>query len=853
MKKYRFETLLILALAAFCTLNAATRHKSILSLKESITDSDIVFPYSFETNTHELMKNWYLENYAILDANVEDRSPATVSDAEYIKRLKAIPSGVELPFNQVVRSYIERYVTKNRTLVSQMLGMSPYYMPIFEQQLEKNGMPLELKYIPVIESALDPNAVSSAGATGLWQFMLSTAKGVGLEVNSLVDERRDPYRSSEKAAIYFKQLYNIYGDWSLAIAAYNCGPANVNKALRRAKSKEEDANPDFWAIYNYLPRETRGYVPAFIAATYVMNYYKEHNINPSLAKKPLLIDTVAVNRRINFQQIANVLNIPIEEIRILNPQYRHDVIPGDTHPYKLALPSQQIYSFIMVEDSIIGYRPELYATHDVREPGTSNETPTKFNAYDYSNDNTLSAAPSENSSRADNGDKRTTKYHKVQRGETLNSIAQDFNMSADELMSLNHMRRGRVRRGQVIKVYDNGGNASATADNDYADIKVVSSKTNGSGDVAQSTPPARKQETQSERSTFTPAPQASAAPDKPTVPAKKATTQATTKVNPAVPASTGTKRSSTPYAGSYSINDELEQKPDRATQRKAAIEAQKVAAEKRAADRKAKEAATAEQKAQTQKNREATTKGERNNRRNRRNKQQEKPIETTTTTVQVKPGQSLAKIAIANGVTVEELREANPEIKSDHIEAGQNIKIPVSAKAKNNGKYSGKYGGKRSDKNIRNKRVANNEPVQEKASTVTVKKGESLGKIANANGLTIEELREANPEIKGNRIDAGQDIKIPVKKNVRNARQNNYKTNTRGKRRNKTEAEPVQPTSIEVKEGESLEKIAKKNGTTVDELRKANPGIKGNHIEPGDEVKLPKKVKAPRKAKRKRK
>ena len=377
MKQYRFKSLVIMSLAAI-SLFAANDKKSILSIKESITDNDIVFPASFETDTKAMMENWYLQNYAILDKDVENKSTGEVDEAEYIRRLKAIPSSIELPYNQVVRSYIDRYVKRNRTLVEQMLGMSLYYMPIFEQALEKEGLPLELRYIPVIESAMNPNAVSPAGAAGLWQFMLGTARGVGLEVNSLVDERRDPYRSSEKAAAYFKQLYEIYGDWSLAIAAYNCGPGNVNKAIRRASNPEK---PDFWEIYNYLPRETRGYVPAFIAANYIMTYYKEHNISPSLAKKPLIVDTVSVSRRIHFRQISQVLNIPMEELRILNPQYRHDVIPGNTHPYSLALPSQQVYSFIMVEDSIAQFRNDLYANRDVVEPGTSSSNYANASEY----------------------------------------------------------------------------------------------------------------------------------------------------------------------------------------------------------------------------------------------------------------------------------------------------------------------------------------------------------------------------------------------------------------------------------------------------------------------------------------
>ena len=472
MKKYRIKSLIVVALVALSAV--AAPHKSILSLKESITDDNIQFPYSFETNTQELMKNWYLQNYAVLDKDVENKDPGDVSDATYISRLKTIPSGIELPFNQVVKSYIERYTHRERTLVAEMLGMSPYYMPIFEQALEKRGMPLELKYIPVIESALDPNAVSPVGASGLWQFMLETARNQGLEVNSLVDERRDPYRSSDAAADYFKKLYDIYGDWSLAIAAYNCGPGNVNKALLRAG--DGSAKPDFWEIYNYLPRETRGYVPAFIAATYVMHYYKEHNISPSLATKPLLIDTVKVNQRLNFAQISKVLNIPIDEIRILNPQYRHDVIPGDARPYTLALPSQQVYSFILVEDSINSYRPDLYAARDVREPGTPNDAPTANN-YGYSAP-TMQAAPAQPATQAAAAqpatqavaaqpaatpvaDAAATKYYKVKRGEDIESVASSFGISVDQLMTLNSLTRRHVSRGQVLKVPDVAQKAAA--------------------------------------------------------------------------------------------------------------------------------------------------------------------------------------------------------------------------------------------------------------------------------------------------------------------------------------------------------------------------------------------------------
>ena len=464
MTKHRLITALFCTLLAALTLTAAPREKkNILSLKNSITDDDIVFPESFDTDVHQLMTNWYLQNYAVLDADVENKNPGEVGEETYIRRLAAIPSVIELPYNQVVRKHIERYVYRSRTLVEEMLGMSLYYMPIFEQALEKEGLPLELKYLPIVESALDPTATSRVGAAGLWQFMIGTGKGLGLEVNSLVDERRDPYRSSAMAAKYLKNLYQIYNDWSLAIAAYNCGPGNVNKALHRNGN-----TGDFWDIYEYLPRETRGYVPAFIAANYAMTYYKQHNISPSLARKPLITDTVSVNRRVHFAQIAEVLNIPIEEIRTLNPQFRADVIPGDNHPYMLVLPSQQVYSFIMSQDSIFNYRDEVYAHRPIVEPG--GETPT---TEEYLTGRTAS------------GEVRTIN-HKVGRGETLSTIAAEYGMTTDELMALNGMSSERVRRGDNIKVKA-PAHGNASADNEDMIPTVVSSDTEDSAeDLAMS-------------------------------------------------------------------------------------------------------------------------------------------------------------------------------------------------------------------------------------------------------------------------------------------------------------------------------------------------------------------------------
>lgn len=332
-------SLLLLGCLAVGTAWAKPR-ATVLDLNKFATDSAIVLPESFETDTHKMLENWYLQNYTALDADVASRPDPSVTDEEIIRRLGSIPTTMELPFNSIVRAYIDAYTTKNRALVENMLGMSLYYMPIFEQALEREKLPMELRYLPIIESAMNPDAVSRSGATGLWQLMLPTARGFGMEVNTLVDERRDPVASSAVAARLLRQLYDIYHDWSLTIAAYNCGAGNINKALRRCTADKKD----FWAIYPYLPKQTRGYVPCFIAATYVMNFYKEHNISPALAKKPILTDSVHVGRRIHFQQISDILQIPVEELRVLNPQYRQDLIPGDIRPYPLVLPANQIYA-----------------------------------------------------------------------------------------------------------------------------------------------------------------------------------------------------------------------------------------------------------------------------------------------------------------------------------------------------------------------------------------------------------------------------------------------------------------------------------------------------------------------------
>ncbi|MDE6812449.1 MAG: lytic transglycosylase domain-containing protein [Duncaniella sp.] len=310
MKKSLLATLLAVSLSALAPLSA----RSILDIKQSITDDNIIVPESFETQTRQLEENFYIKNYVV--PGIDVGATADVSPADYEERLKVLPTEIEMPYNSIVGSFINMYLNKKRTLVADMLALHSYYGPIFVEELVKEGMPTELQYLPVIESAINPNAISRAGAAGLWQFMPATAKGLGMEVNSLIDERRDPRLSSRNAARYLKQLHEIYNDWSLAIAAYNCGPGNVNKALRRAG----EGKKDFWQIYEYLPAETRGYVPVFIAANYVMNYFNKHGISPTIIKRHLTTDTVVVDKYVHFNQIAAVLNIPVEESRMLNPQ-----------------------------------------------------------------------------------------------------------------------------------------------------------------------------------------------------------------------------------------------------------------------------------------------------------------------------------------------------------------------------------------------------------------------------------------------------------------------------------------------------------------------------------------------------
>ena len=305
--------------------------------KESID-----LPKSMTYPLDSLLNDWKAKNYIDLgkDCSTAEINPL-FSDSVYIDRLSRIPAIMEMPYNDIIRKFIDMYAGRLRNQVSFMLSACNFYMPIFEEALDAYGLPLELRYLPIIESALNPSAVSRAGASGLWQFMIGTGKIYGLESNSLVDERRDPIKATWAAARYLKEMYDIYGDWNLVIAAYNCGPGTINKAIRRANGET-----DYWKIYNYLPKETRGYVPAFIAANYVMTYYCDHNICPMETNIPASTDTVQVNKNLHFEQIADLCNLPLDQIKSLNPQYKKQMIPGDSKPYTLRLPIEAISNFM---------------------------------------------------------------------------------------------------------------------------------------------------------------------------------------------------------------------------------------------------------------------------------------------------------------------------------------------------------------------------------------------------------------------------------------------------------------------------------------------------------------------------
>lgn len=427
-----YKILLILFCSlSFCTLIYAQEEcpdeqsYSVLSTDSLATDVGLI-PESLDANVDSLLHTWHVQYFSKRDEYChDDDANVYFPDSVYIERLEKLPRVISLPYNKVVRDCIDLYAARKRGLVRYMLGMADFYFPIIEQVLDKHNLPIELKYLAVVESALNPIALSRVGACGLWQFMLPTGKIYGLEINSLIDERRDPEKATEAACKYFKDMYDIYGDWNLVLASYNCGPGNVNKAIRRSGGKK-----DFWEIFPYLPKETRSYVPLFIAANYIMNYYCDHNICPLQTSLPLATDTIMVNNMLHLQQVSDVLKMDIEQLRALNPQYKRDIIPGNSEPSVLKLPAAQTYAFVDKEDTVYTHRIEELLANCI---------------------NTKDSPPSGKDSR----EKIT---HVVGAGENIYTIANLYGVTAKEIRQWNGLKSNRVARGRRLKLQvDNGG------------------------------------------------------------------------------------------------------------------------------------------------------------------------------------------------------------------------------------------------------------------------------------------------------------------------------------------------------------------------------------------------------------
>ena len=394
-------------------LSISEADSSLLFFSDSISDSLVVSqtiaPLPFDTILH----NYFLEKAFQIDCERTDSGAVYYSDSVYMARLQSLPHVMEMTYNKVVKSCIERYARCPKD-VGYMLGIgNTYYFPMFEEALERHNVPLELKYLPVIESALNARAKSPVGAMGLWQFMVGTGKIYGLEVNSMVDERRDPRKASDAAARYLADLYKRYNDWHLVIAAYNCGPGNVSKAIRIANGKQ-----NFWEIYPYLPRETRSYVPLFIAANYIMNFYEHHNMCPATPLFNYATDTVMISDRVHLQQIAEKVGISLDELKFLNPQYRYDIIPGNIKPYPLVVPFEHVNSYALNRDSILAHKPEVAKREIKFEPSEGEVV-----------------------------------YYKVKSGDTLGGIAKKYKVSVKNLQKWNKLSSTTIHIGQKLRIY----------------------------------------------------------------------------------------------------------------------------------------------------------------------------------------------------------------------------------------------------------------------------------------------------------------------------------------------------------------------------------------------------------------
>jgi membrane-bound lytic murein transglycosylase D len=416
----RFTAIVLTIFFAFLDANAQSVSDTTIVKTDNSTDR-------ITRDLDSLVSTWYVR-MALNSTSAESQGDSAVlqySDSLYSKRISGINSIISLKYNNIIRNHIHVYTIKQRDKFSAVLGLKDYYFPMIEDVFDSYGLPAELKYMAVIESALNPNAVSRMGATGMWQFMYSTGRMYGLTINSVVDERRDPLKATHAAARYIKDLYKIYNDWILVIAAYNCGPGNVNKAIRRSGNKK-----DYWDIYYRLPRETRGYIPQYVAAAYAVNYYQEHHIKPLPLNIPVATDTIMVNKDIHLSQISEVLGIPPGELRALNPQYRTGLIPGASKPMSLTLPMNHLGDFIDLNDTIRGYKSDVYLNKAtwIADPSRSAYLPADVKG-------------------------KTKLLYTVKDGDNLGFISEWFKVGLSDLRLWNNIYRNTIRVGQKLTIY----------------------------------------------------------------------------------------------------------------------------------------------------------------------------------------------------------------------------------------------------------------------------------------------------------------------------------------------------------------------------------------------------------------
>lgn len=392
----------------------------------AVPDSIIALPDSAELHRADSIAEdlFFDQALAWLDTTdcTSDSIILEMPDSVYKARLQELPFVIEVPYNQVVRGFINRYIKSSQRLAG-LSRKAEYYFPLFEDILCQYDLPYELCYLAVIESALNPNAHSPMGAAGLWQFMPSTGKLYGLEINSLVDERMDPLKATDAACRFLKALYATFGDWNLAIAAYNCGPGNVNKAIHRSGKR------DFWSIYPYLPRETRSYLPIFIAASYAMNYADAHGICPAETDKTMRTDTILTHERLHLKQVSDIMGIELDELRRLNPQYMRDIIPGGQKAYTLCLPIEKTGGFIDMHDTIVAHRADELINNRRAE-------------IDLLHKQGLHGGYSVNG----------VTFYKIKSGDTLGGIAKKFHVSVKQLRKWNRLKNDNIRAGKTLRI-----------------------------------------------------------------------------------------------------------------------------------------------------------------------------------------------------------------------------------------------------------------------------------------------------------------------------------------------------------------------------------------------------------------